>query len=138
MNGAQYCEHVLAWVEDVLDDRSVFPVEDDEPWPEDFVSRHMTTVYRRMFRIFNIIYHKHYKFIINEDDNAEFHLNTCFKHFIFFCKEFSLLDFNSVEVNSLSSAISNIVRKYERACEKREEKQKPLEAETKAQEGESK
>ena len=119
LTGAEYCDHVLSWVEELLDDRSVFPVEDDEPWPEDFVSKHMTTVYRRMFRVFNIIYHEHFKFI-KEQENAEFHLNTCFKHFIFFCKEFGLLDFNGVEMDSLKHGISNIVRKYERECERRE------------------
>lgn len=42
-----------------------------------------------IFRIFAIIYHRHFTTI--EKLDAAAHLNTCFKHFMFFVLEFSLV-----------------------------------------------
>ena len=40
------------------------------------------TIYKRLFRVYAHIYHSHFKQICMLDEEA--HLNTCFKHFIFF------------------------------------------------------
>jgi hypothetical protein len=40
------------------------------------------TIYKRLFRVYAHIYHSHFKHVCALDEEA--HLNTCFKHFIFF------------------------------------------------------
>lgn len=39
-------------------------------------------IYKRLFRVYAHIYHSHFKQVCSLDEEA--HLNTCFKHFIFF------------------------------------------------------
>lgn len=39
-------------------------------------------IYKRLFRVYAHIYHSHFKQVCTLDEEA--HLNTCFKHFIFF------------------------------------------------------
>ena len=40
------------------------------------------TIFKRLFRVYAHIYHSHFKQVVSLDEEA--HLNTCFKHFIFF------------------------------------------------------
>jgi len=79
----------MAWVEAQLDNPAIFPVNEDEPWPADF-DAYATDIFRRMFRIFAIIFHRSFDEI--EKVEATAHLNTVFKHFLFFCFEFNFLD----------------------------------------------
>lgn len=55
----------------------------------DFVNT-VKTIFKRLFRIYAHIYHSHLdKFQLL---GAEAHLNTCFKHFIYFTHAFQLVD----------------------------------------------
>lgn len=58
-------------------------------FPKNFVSA-VKVIFKRLFRIYGHIYHKHFQRVV--DMGAEAHLNTCFKHFIYFIKEFNLVD----------------------------------------------
>lgn len=40
------------------------------------------TIFKRLFRVYAHIYHSHFKQVCSLGEEA--HLNTCFKHFIFF------------------------------------------------------
>jgi len=45
---------------------------------------------KRLFRVYAHIYHQHFREVVELSEEA--HLNTSFKHFIFFVKEFNLID----------------------------------------------
>ena len=47
-------------------------------------------VFKRMFRIYAHVYHSHFHHIMSL--GLEYHLNTCFKHFIYFVDQFKLVD----------------------------------------------
>jgi MOB kinase activator 1 len=64
-----------------------------------------------MFRIFAIIYHQHFKVI--EEEGAAAHLNTCFKHFLFFTFEFGLISQDDEELKALDTIVANLKQKYE-------------------------
>ena len=48
------------------------------------------TILKRLFRVYAHIYYNHFKQIISLGEEA--HLNTSFKHFVYFVREFSLVD----------------------------------------------
>ena len=45
---------------------------------------------KRLFRVFAHMYHSHFHTMCSLGEEA--HLNTCFKHFIFFVQTFDLID----------------------------------------------
>lgn len=64
------------------------------PFPKDFETR-LKNVYKRLFRVYAHMYHSHIEKIITL--GAEPHLNTCFKHFMYFILEFSLVERKELE-----------------------------------------
>jgi len=48
------------------------------------------TIFKRLFRVYAHIYHSHWDMMVTL--GAEAHLNTCFKHFVFFTQQFQLID----------------------------------------------
>lgn len=48
------------------------------------------TILKRLFRVYAHIYHQHFIQVVELGEEA--HLNTSFKHFIFFVQEFNLID----------------------------------------------
>jgi MOB kinase activator 1 len=50
-------------------------------FPKNFLAM-IKTIFKRLFRIYAHIYHSHFQMILAL--GLEYHLNTCFKHFIFF------------------------------------------------------
>jgi len=79
----------MTWVEANLNDENVFPVDYGSEFPKDFMPI-VKTIFKRFFRVYGHIYHSHYKTIL--DGGADAHLNTCFKHFIYFVNEFQLVE----------------------------------------------
>ena len=59
------------------------------PFPKNFLSI-AKTILKRLFRVYAHIYHQHFLHIVGLGEEA--HLNTSFKHFMFFVQEFSLVD----------------------------------------------
>lgn len=59
------------------------------PFPKNFMSV-AKTILKRLFRVYAHIYHQHFDPVIQLQEEA--HLNTSFKHFIFFVQEFNLVD----------------------------------------------
>jgi len=52
-------------------------------------------IFKRLFRVYGHMYHSHIEKIIAL--GAEPHLNTCFKHFMYFITEFSLIERKELE-----------------------------------------
>uniref|UniRef100_F7FNB3 MOB kinase activator 1B n=1 Tax=Monodelphis domestica TaxID=13616 RepID=F7FNB3_MONDO len=72
-----------------LDDETLFPSLIGVPFPKNFMSV-AKTILKRLFRVYAHIYHQHFDPVIQLQEEA--HLNTSFKHFIFFVQEFNLID----------------------------------------------
>jgi len=89
VSAPEYVDYVMTWVEAQIDNQEIFPVTEDNEFPAEFET-YIKDIFKRMFRVFAIIYHRHFETM--EKLEAAAHLNTCFKHFMFFSFEFDLLD----------------------------------------------
>jgi MOB kinase activator 1 len=89
LSAPDYIDLLLTWVNQVISDPTLFPVEDGVKFPRSFVSE-VRQIYKRLFRLYAHLYCHHAEKVKGIGANA--HLNTCFKHFIYFCLEFNLMD----------------------------------------------
>jgi len=89
VSAPEYVDLLMTWVESQLNDEELFPIKFDSSYPKNFV-KICSVIYKRFFRVYAHIYHSHLKRI--QRLGAEAHLNTCFKHFMYFVKEFGLVD----------------------------------------------
>jgi len=112
----EYADYLMTWVQNTLEDETVFPVTDDAPFPKGFRNI-VKTIFKRLFRIYAHIYYSHVKEII--DLGVEAHLNTAFKHFYLFIKEFDLVE--KKEMAPLSDLIARIDGSAEEIFEDEEE-----------------
>ncbi|KAJ3384325.1 Maintenance of ploidy protein mob2 [Lobulomyces angularis] len=87
--GPQYIDYVMTWIQNLIDDESIFPTKAGIEFQKDFQIQ-IKVIYKQLFRVFAHIYYAHYEKILNL--SAEGHLNTLFAHFVCFAKEFDLLD----------------------------------------------
>jgi len=83
-----YIDLLLNWVSDQISDPNLFPVDEDAKFPRNFMSQ-VKQIYKRLFRLYAHIYWQHFAKMKAIGANA--HLNTCFKHFVFFILEFGLV-----------------------------------------------
>lgn len=77
------------------------------PFPKSFMQS-VKVIFTRLFRIFAIVYYHHYGAL--EAIGAVGHLNTSFKHFIFFIWEFDLV--SEAEQEALADIIKEIKVRY--------------------------
>uniref|UniRef100_A0A023GF84 Putative cell cycle-associated protein mob1-1 n=1 Tax=Amblyomma triste TaxID=251400 RepID=A0A023GF84_AMBTT len=84
-----YINHLASWVQGQLDDETLFPSQVGLPFPENFIQV-ARRILRRLFRVYAHIYYQHFPQVLALGEEA--HLNTSFKHFAFFVREFSLVD----------------------------------------------
>jgi MOB kinase activator 1 len=87
-SASEYVDYLLDWVQDLLENEDIFPQDAGKDFPKNFKNT-VSDIFRRLFRVYAHIYHHHHDNI--KKDNAEAHLNTSFKHFIFYCDEFDLI-----------------------------------------------
>eukprot|EP00842_Homolaphlyctis_polyrhiza_P000107 jgi/Hompol1/1097/HPOL_001630-RA len=114
----QYTDYVMAWVQNLVNDESIFPTkageyshircdirllvltdchdrtalslcDPDGEFPKDFQAT-VKLIFKQLFRVLAHIYHAHYDIILHLSSEA--HLNTLFAHFVCFAREFDLLD----------------------------------------------
>ncbi|XP_004462814.1 MOB kinase activator 3C isoform X4 [Dasypus novemcinctus] len=64
------------------------------PFPKNF-QQVCTKILTRLFRVFVHVYIHHFDSILSM--GAEAHVNTCYKHFYYFIREFSLVDQRELE-----------------------------------------
>ncbi|KJE94944.1 mob1 [Capsaspora owczarzaki ATCC 30864] len=88
LTAPQYIDNLMTWVQAQLDNESIFPMEGDD-FPSTFKET-VKTIFKRLFRIYAHIYYNHYKML--ETLQEEKHLNSCYKHFIFFVEEHDLVE----------------------------------------------
>ena len=91
-----------------MDDPRIFPVTESDPFPADFQAHYAHDMFKRMFRILAIIYSSHIDKIKSLD--ATMHLNTVFKHFLFFCLCFDMLE--EQEMKAIKPMCDRFVEEY--------------------------
>jgi MOB kinase activator 1 len=64
-----------------LDDPAIFPQMYGAQFPANFVDV-IRVIFKRLFRVYAHIYHSHFKSVCGLGEEA--HLNTCFRHFMYF------------------------------------------------------
>ena len=77
MSAPEYVDLLMSWVEQQLNDETLFPLQLGTPFPKNFQSV-VKNIFKRLFRVYAHIYHSHFQKIVGL--GAEAHLNTCFKH----------------------------------------------------------
>lgn len=104
VSAPEYVDFLMSWVETQLNDEHIFPLQLGTPFPKNFQSV-VKTIFKRLFRVYAHIYHSHFQKIVGL--GAEAHLNTCFKHFIYFVHEFKLIE--SKELAPLADLIASLM-----------------------------
>ncbi|GAB5353966.1 hypothetical protein AAMO2058_000079400 [Amorphochlora amoebiformis] len=94
MSAPEYIDKLLTWAGEQIADPLLFPVEPGAKFPHGFMKQ-VKVIYKRLFRVYGHIYHVHFDKIKSLGANA--HLNTCFKHFVYFIKEFNLVKDQDLE-----------------------------------------
>ncbi|PKU78001.1 MOB kinase activator-like 1 [Dendrobium catenatum] len=107
VSAPKYMEYLMDWIEAQLDDESIFPQRIGSPFPPNF-QEIIKTIFKRLFRVYAHIYHSHFQKIIFLKEEA--HLNTSFKHFTFFTREFKLID--KRELAPLHDLVESILHAY--------------------------
>ncbi|CAK4084383.1 unnamed protein product [Aphanomyces euteiches] len=100
-----YIDMLMSWVEEQLNDSTLFPTAEETPFPRGFAAA-VKNIFRRLFRVYAHVYYSHFDKIVSL--GAEAHLNSCFKHFIYFVNEFDLVD--AREQEPLKDLIANLAQ----------------------------
>jgi len=108
VSGPEYVDYVMSWIEDQLDNPAIFPDLESQPFPSDF-DEYVKDIFKKMFRIFAIMYHCHFETI--EKMEAAAHLNTCFKHFMYFVFEFKLIE-DDKELAALKGPVERLSKEW--------------------------
>eukprot|EP00611_Tribonema_gayanum_P018310 TRINITY_DN31401_c0_g1_i1.p1 TRINITY_DN31401_c0_g1~~TRINITY_DN31401_c0_g1_i1.p1 ORF type:complete len:242 (-),score=85.55 TRINITY_DN31401_c0_g1_i1:84-782(-) len=103
----QYVDFVMTWVENQINNEEIFPTSADAAYPKEF-KKTVQNIFKRLFRVFAIIYCSHFETI--EQLGAAKHLNTSFKHFIFFVLEFELLPRR--EMDPLDALVTPLIAEH--------------------------
>ncbi|KAL0274815.1 UNVERIFIED_CONTAM: hypothetical protein PYX00_002849 [Menopon gallinae] len=104
----QYISLLMDWVEAQINNESLFPVSTDVPFPKSFqpLCRKILT---RLFRVFVHVYIHHFDRIVTI--GAEPHVNTCYKHFYYFVREFDLVSNKELEpLKEMTQAICREIK----------------------------
>jgi len=94
VSAPEYADYLMTWVQNTIEDETMFPTAEGEPFPKTF-KKTVKNVFKRLFRIYAHIYHNHAKDILELGEEA--HLNTSFKHFYIFIQEFRLVEPKEME-----------------------------------------
>ncbi|KAI9792423.1 MAG: Mitotic exit network component [Peltula sp. TS41687] len=103
----EYVEHLMAWVQQNIDNEAVFPSKIGVPFPKTFPPL-IRSIYRRLFRVYAHIYCHHFHTMIQL--GLEPHLNTSFKHYVLFIDEHGLASGSRDYWGPLSDLVENMQR----------------------------
>jgi MOB kinase activator 1 len=106
LSAPEYVDSLMSWVQSQLDDEAIFPSKIGVPFPRSFQNT-VKTIFKRLFRVYAHIYHSHFPKIVSLGEEA--HLNTAFKHFVYFVQEFSLVE--KKELAPLAELIDSLTKK---------------------------
>ena len=89
VSAGEYIEYLMVWVESQLNNENIFPSTIGVPFPKNFLQV-IKVIFKRLFRVYAHIYYTNFPQIVML--GCQNHLNTCFKHFIFFIEKFKLVE----------------------------------------------
>lgn len=89
VSAPQYVDYLMTWIQNQLDDESMFPTRIGSPFPKTFLGT-IKTIFKRLFRVYAHIYLTHFSKLVELKEEA--HMNTSFRHFYYFVREFDLVD----------------------------------------------
>lgn len=89
VSAPEYVELLMTWIQNLLDNENIFPSKMGVPFPSNFLST-VKQMFKRLFRVYAHIYHSHFSKIVALGEEP--HLNTSFKHFVYFVQAFNLVD----------------------------------------------
>lgn len=90
MSAPEYVDTLMTYIQSRIDDEATFPSKIGVPFPKHFLSV-VKTIWRRLFRVYAHVYCEHFTVIVGL--GLESHLNTSFKHFVLFAKQFEYVPF---------------------------------------------
>jgi MOB kinase activator 1 len=96
----------MNWIQSQIDNESIFPSAIGVLFPKNFLSI-AKTILKRLFRVYAHIYIEHFSQVMQLQEEA--HLNTSFKHFIYFIQEFDLVE--KKELAPLQDLIDKLISK---------------------------
>jgi MOB kinase activator 1 len=79
----------MTWIQNMLDDESVFPTRAGNEFPRDF-AQIVRQIFKQLFRVFAHIYWAHFDKLVHL--RLEGHFNSLFAHFMAFSREFDLVE----------------------------------------------
>lgn len=85
----RYIDYLMNWIQSQIDNESIFPSTIGLAFPKDFLNI-AKSILKRLFRVYAHIYYEHFNQVLQLNEEA--HLNTSFKHFIYFVIEFNLVE----------------------------------------------
>ncbi|KAM0790190.1 MOB kinase activator 1B [Microbotryomycetes sp. NB124-2] len=85
----EYVDHLMNWVQGMLDDEAVFPSKIGVPFPRNFQTT-VKSIVRRLFRVYAHLYNHHFAQLCAL--SIEAHINTSYRHFLLFVNEFNLIE----------------------------------------------
>lgn len=88
VSAPEYIHNLMEWIQTQLNNEQLFPSQMGVPFPKRFLHE-AKQILRRLFRVYAHIYHAHFEKVVTLGEEA--HLNTSFKHFIYFVLEFGLI-----------------------------------------------
>lgn len=105
----EYIGLLMEWVQTQFDDEELFPSQPGVPFPKCFMAE-AKQIFRRLFRVYAHIYHHHFDEVVTLGEEA--HLNTSFKHFVLFVREFNLVP--KSEMAPMQDLIAEFLKQEER------------------------
>jgi len=88
-----YIDFVTTWIQNSLDDPSIFPTKFAQEFPANFPTM-IKQMYRQLLRIFAHVFYAHYPVLLHL--HSEGHFNSLFAHFLAFGKEFDIIDIRDI------------------------------------------
>lgn len=105
LSAPEYIGNLMDWIESLFDDNSIFPSTIGDPFPKNFHNI-IKDIMKRLFRVYAHCYYHHLENF--EQLEVTPHVNTSFKHFIFFALEFKLIP--SEQLEPLRDVIDSMVQ----------------------------
>lgn len=115
VSAPEYIELLMNWVQQQLGNEVIFPSKftsnlfgagdpatgmnsmlQSSPYqyqiqyPKSFINSTVKPIFKRLFRVYAHLYHSHFAALVSLGEEA--HLNTSFRHFMLFCREFNLMN----------------------------------------------
>lgn len=94
LSAPRYMDLLMDWIEVQINNEELFPTHVGTPFPKNFLQV-VRKILSRLFRVFVHVYIHHFDRIAQMGSEA--HVNTCYKHFYYFVKEFGLIDTKELE-----------------------------------------